>query len=95
MKNSAIYSMALATVLVLSLVDAEARGLGAGGGGVQQQQAPQSSGRSGGHIAISAPSLSRLPQVHVQAPQRSQQVSRPSQVHVQSLQKPVPIQSKP
>ena len=39
MKNSAIYSMALASVLVLSLVDVEARGLGAGGG-VQQQQAP-------------------------------------------------------
>ena len=28
MKNSAIYSMALASVLVLSLVDVEARGLG-------------------------------------------------------------------
>ena len=94
MKHSAIYSMALATVLVLSLVDAEARGLGAGGG-VQQQQAPQSSGRPGGHIATSAPSVSRLPQAQVQSVQRSQQVSRPSQVQVQSLQKPATVQSKP
>lgn len=113
MKNSAIYSMALATVLVLSLVDAEARGLGAGGDvkqqqapRVQQQQAPQSSGRPGGHIATSAPSVSRLPQVQQQAlqqqrvkqqqtPQSSRQVSRPPQAQVQSLQKTVPIQSKP
>ncbi len=102
MKNSAIYSMALATVLVLSLVDAEARGLGAGGDvkqqqaprvqqqqapHVQQQQAPQSSGRPGGHIATSVPSVSRLPQVHVQSsPQRSQQLSRPAQVQQQALQ---------
>ena len=101
MKNSAIYSMALATVLVLSLVDAEARGLGAGGDvqqqqaprvqqqqapRVQQQQAPQSSGRPGGHVATSAPSVSRLPQVRVQSPQRSQQVSRPSQAQVQAPQ---------
>jgi hypothetical protein len=117
MKNSTIYSMALATVLVLSLVDAEARGLGAGGGAqqqqaprvqqqqaprvqqqqaprvqqqqaprVQQQRAPQSSGRPGGHVSTSAPSVSRLPQVRVQAPQRSQQVSRPAQVQQQALQ---------
>ncbi len=94
MKNSAIYLMALASVFVLSLVDAEARGLGAGGG-VQQQQAPQSSGRPGGHIATSAPSLSRLPQARVQAPQRSRQVSRPAQAQVQASQKLAPIQSKP
>jgi hypothetical protein len=84
MKNSAIYLMALAAVLVLSLVDVEARGLGAGGG-AQQKQAPQSRGRPGGHIATSAPSLSR-PQVHVQAAQRSRQVSRP-QAHVQAPQR--------
>lgn len=102
MKNSAIYSMALATVLVLSLVDAEARGLGAGGDvrqqqapRVQHQQAPQSSGRPSGHIATSAPSLSRLPQMHVQSLQSSRQVSRPSQVQVQSLQKRANVQSKP
>ena len=101
MKNSAIYLMALASVFVLSLVDAEARGLGAGGDvkqqqaphvqqqqapHVQQQQAPQSSGRPGGHIATSAPSVSRLPQVRVQSPQRSQQLSRPAQVQQQELQ---------
>jgi hypothetical protein len=84
MKNSAIYLMALAAVLVLSLVDVEARGLGAGGG-AQQKQAPQSRGRPGGHIATSAPSLSR-PQIHVQAAQRSRQVSRP-QAHVQAPQR--------
>lgn len=94
MKNSAIYSMVFTSILVLSLVDVEARGLGVGGG-VQQRQAPHSSGRAGGHIATSAPSLSRPPQAHVQSPQRSQQVSRPSQAHVQSLEKPAPIHSKP
>ncbi len=40
MKNSAIYLMALTYLLVLSLADVQARGLGAGGGG-HQQQAPQ------------------------------------------------------
>ncbi|MGB6063444.1 MAG: hypothetical protein WBG50_01460 [Desulfomonilaceae bacterium] len=84
MKSSAIYLMAFASVLLLSLVDVEARGLGAGGG-VQQQQAPQSRGRPGGHIATSAPSLSR-PQLHVQSPQRSQQVGRPAQVQRQAPQ---------
>ena len=123
MKNSAIYSIALASVLVLSLVDVEARGLGAGGG-VQQQQAPhvqqqqaptfssskpptfsnskplrvqqqqaphvqqqqafRSSGRTGGGIVTSAPSMSRLPQGQAQSFQR--QVNRPSQANVQSLQ---------
>ena len=109
MKNSAIYSMALASVLVLSLVDVEARGLGAGVGvqqqqaphvqqqqaphvqqqqtpHVQQQQAPRSSGRPGGGIAYSAPSMSRPSQVHVQSTQSLRQVSRPSQVRVQSPQ---------
>ena len=85
MKNSAIYYIALASVLVLSLVDVEARGLGARGGGHHQQA--HSSGRSRGHVATSAPSMSRPSRVHVQSHQRSRQVSRPAQAHVQSHQR--------
>ena len=108
MKNSAIYSMALASVLVLLYVNVDARGLGAGVGG-QQQQAPRSSGRTYSAPSMSRPSqahvqlapqtsrqLSRPSQAHVQqAPQTSRQVSRPSQVQAKSLQKSLPIQSKP
>jgi hypothetical protein len=92
MKNSTIYVMALASVLVLSLVDVEARGLGA--------QGNVSSGRPGGGAAHSAPSMSRPAQVsrpspvHVQSPQRSQQLSRPAQGRVQSPQR-VPQASRP
>jgi hypothetical protein len=78
MKHSAIYLMALASVLVLSLVHVEARGLGAGRGGGR--------GRPGGHIATSAPSLSRPSKARVQSPQRSRQVSRPAQVQRQAPQ---------
>ena len=80
-KNSAIYLMALASVLVLSLVDVEARGLGAGGG----DRGGAGGGRGGqrGHIGTSAPAPSRPP-VHVRAPQRSQQLSRPSQAQCAS-----------
>ena len=86
MKNSAIYSIALASVLVLSLVDVEARGLGARGG--------ESHGRTGGNFATSAPTLSRPSRVQTQSVQRSQKVSRPSRVQTQSVQ-PLPIRSKP
>ena len=84
MKNSAIYLMALASVLVLSLVDVEARGLGAGGG---DRGGAGGGGRGGqrGHIGTSAPAPSRPP-VHVRAPQRSQQLSRPSQAQRQAPQ---------
>ena len=84
MKNSAIYLMALASVLVLSLVDVEARGLGAGGG---DRGGAGGGGRGGqrGHIGTSAPAPSRPP-VHVRAPQRSQQLSRPAQAQRQASQ---------
>jgi hypothetical protein len=78
MKHSAIYLIALASVLVLSPVDVEARGLGA--------RSDDSRGRPGGHIATSVPSLSRPSQKHVKSPQSSRQVSRPSQKHVKSPQ---------
>ncbi len=79
MKNSAIYSITLASVLVLSLVYVEARGLGARGG--------ESRGRSGGHVATSAPTVSRPSRVQTQSVQRSQKVNRPSRVQTQSVQR--------
>ena len=101
MKNSAIYSMALATVLVLSLVDAEARGLGAGGGaqqqqapGVQQQQAPRVQQQQAPRVQQQqaprvqqqqAPQSSGRPGGHVSTSAPS--VSRPSPAHVQAPQR--------
>jgi hypothetical protein len=90
MKNSSVYSIALASVLVLSLVDVEARGLGAGGG-AQHQQAAHSGARAGGGVAHSAPSMSRPSRMQAQT-QHSRQVNRPAQVQTQSQH--LPIRSK-